>query len=236
MDTSNELPAIARRWLDRSLAGTASLEADWQLDQHGELQFRPGRWAPWRGRQTMSPARTSFSWRVRLTVVPRFLWLCIDDGCDEDEGWGRARLWGLFKSIDEHGPHLFRTQVSRYLTDLPFAPHAALAGHLEWRADGRDAVWVGVPAGERLGGAVEARLVFNDDADVIGAMVPDRPRKLPDSETLVDTPFRVGFAAHTDVGGLRMPTRAEAGFEPDGAAQPLMRIRITDAREVPSDT
>jgi|GEM_PF-6915293 len=235
MSRYEALPAVVRRWLDRSLPSTPRLDAQWQVEQQGELQFRPGRWAPWRGVQTFSVDRPAFSWRVTLSVVPYLLWLRIDDGCDDDEGWGRARLWGMFKSIDEHGPHLYRTQVSRYLTDLAFTPHAALADdRLTWREDGDDAARVSVAAGERLDGGAEARLVFNEEADLIGASVPDRPRNIPGKTALEDTPFRVGYAAHADVGGVRMPTRAEAGFEPGGVPQPLMRIRVTGARAMPS--
>ena len=228
------LPAVVRGWLDRSLVSSPPLDATWQVEQQGDLQFRPGRWAPWRGVQTFSVDRPAFSWQVTLSVVPHLLWLRIDDGCDDEEGWGRARVWGLFKSIDEHGPHLYRTQVSRYLTDLAFAPHAALAdGRLTWHEDGDRAVRVSLAAGERLDGGAEARLVFDDDGDLSGAFVADRPRNVPGRDALEDTPFRVGYAAHADVGGVRMPTRAEAGFEPGGVPQPLMRIRVTGARAMP---
>ena len=230
------LPGVVRRWLDRALVSTPPLDAAWQVEQQGELQFRPGRWAPWSGVQTYSVDRPAFSWRVTLSVIPHLLWLRIDDGCDGDEGWGRARVWGLLKSIDEHGPHLYRTQVSRYLTDLAFAPHAALANdRLTWHEDGEDAALVRIAAGERLDGDAEARLVFGEDGDLVGASVPDRPRNVPGRDALEDTPFRVAYGRHVDVGGIRMPTRAEAGFEPDGVPQPLMRIRVTGARSLPSE-
>jgi hypothetical protein len=59
------------------------------------------------------------------------------------------------------------------------------------------------------------RLGFDASGDVVRAAAPDRPRL--DGGRAVPTPWRGLFSDHADLGGLRVPRRAEVAWDlPDG--------------------
>ncbi len=65
------------------------------------------------------------------------------------------------------------------------------------------------------GKTARVTLLTNADGDIVAAEAPDRPRDEPGGP--VPRPWRGEFSDHGDIGGLRMPRKAEASWLlPDG--------------------
>jgi hypothetical protein len=97
----------------------------------------------------------------------------------------------------------------RYLAELAWVPQALRAN------PGLDWVELG-PAGAEAatttpGGRAAVRLHLAQSGDVVGASAADRPG-LVDGRAL-PTPWRGAFWDHGPLGGLRVPRRAEAGWD-----------------------
>jgi hypothetical protein len=102
----------------------------------------------------------------------------------------------------------------RYLAELAWAPPALrLNPALEWaEADPFDAD----VATSIAGGRAAVRLGFAPSGDLVAASAVDRPRA--DGDAVVPTPWRGTFRDHAELGGVRVPRRAEAVWElPQGS-------------------
>lgn len=106
-----------------------------------------------------------------------------------------------------------RLRAIRYLSELPWVPHAIVANReLEWRE--LDAATVEVAT--RVGaGHVAVHLHFDADGDIVAASVAARPRMV--GKRVIDTPWRGRFGEYEVIGGVRVPTTAEVTWDlPEG--------------------
>ena len=101
----------------------------------------------------------------------------------------------------------------RYLSELPWVPHALEANRqLEWREVDPLAVEVAARIGTRR---IAVRLEFDAAGDIVGTFAAARPRR--EGKTSVPTPWGGRFSDYRELGGIRVPTRAEVRWElPDG--------------------
>jgi len=171
------------------------------------MQLKPGRWAPFEAEQTMALDRVEFSWRARFSIAP-LVTLRVHDWYRAGEGALEIRLFGLpLKRL--RGDGVRKGEAIRYLAELPWAPAAmALNTELEWRQlDARTVEVATSVAGSRLA----VLLHFNDAGDVAAASAKDRPRTVGNCS--VETPFAAKVSNYEVVGGVRVPTRAEARWD-----------------------
>lgn len=212
--------------MERAVPVDAGSPNRWILDQQGEMELRPGRWGSWRAEEEFAGGDLGFEWRGWVRVGP-MVWMRVRDGYGDGVGWGRARVWGVVPVINERGAHIARAQLVRNLTDLPFAPHVVAAGgSLGWKQEGEEAATLHVPVGDR---EVAVRFRVDERGDVLATGVPDRPRNLPGRKGLVDTPYRVVFGEHAQVGGVRIPTRAEAYWDLSEGPRLFNRVEVIGA-------
>jgi hypothetical protein len=87
-------------------------------------------------------------------------------------------------------------------------PHAMNANReLEWREVDSDAVEVSAPVGPSR---ASVRLRFDDAGDIVAAFA-DRPRL--EGKQFVERPWLGLFSDYVELGGVRVPTRAEVRWE-----------------------
>ena len=155
--------------------------------------------------------RVEFSWKACFSLAP-LVTLRVHDWYRAGEGALEIRLFGLpLKRL--RGDGVRKGEAIRYLAELPWAPAAmALNTELEWRQlDARTVEVATSVAGSRLA----VLLHFNDAGDVAGASARDRPRAVGKSS--VETPFAAEVGDYEVLGGVRVPTRAEARWDlPEG--------------------
>ena len=101
----------------------------------------------------------------------------------------------------------------RYLAELAWIPTPSARTR---RSTGPScSAWEAEVATATRGGRAAVRLRFDGTGDLLGASAPDRPRA--EGGGAVPTPWRGGFSDHADLGGLRVPRRAEVAWDlPEG--------------------
>jgi hypothetical protein len=148
-----------------------------------------------------------FEWRgafgpnrlVRLSVVDRYR-----DG----EGLLTARVWGVIPVTSSSGPDADRSEAMRYLSELPWVPHAIEANpQLSWRELDCGLAEVSTLVG---GSAVSVRLSL-DDAGLIRSVSGTRPRLA--GKRFIETPFVGSFGEYVELGGMIVPRSAEVSWE-----------------------
>lgn len=183
-----------------------------RIRQRGEMRSRPGgRPMRFDAVQHIDARRVAFRWRARVGLGP-LLPLVVTDAYDGGAGSLEGRLAGV-RVFRRDGPDIDRGQVMRYLAELAWIPGAERAHpEVTWTGLEPGAAEVSADAG---GGRVAVRLTLGPGGDVVGASAPDRPRS--EGRRAVPTPWRGTFLDHGELGGLRVPRRAEVAWElPEG--------------------
>jgi hypothetical protein len=183
-----------------------------RLTQTGEMIRRPGdRPLPFAAVQEYAVESIEFEWRaafgpnrlVRLAVVDRYR---------AGEGLLTAKVWGLVPVARSSGPEADRGEAMRYLAELPWVPDAIASNpELTWRELGDGSVEVSTRVGETIA-SVQLSL---DGSGLIRTASAMRPRIA--GKTAIDTPWVGEFGDYVELGGIRVPERAEASWElPEG--------------------
>jgi hypothetical protein len=201
---SDELPQSVRRYVRRALPNQDRLPTLVRFTQRGEMQLRPGRWLPFEATQEARVDRVEFAWHARFSPAP-LLGIRVRDWYRDGDGGLEARLLGLIPVARAAGPETARSEAMRYLAELPWFPHAILGNReLEWRELDASSVEVAT----KIGSAEAAvTLRFDEAGDVVGAVALDRPRQ--EGKQFIERPWMGVFADYQELGGVRVPIRAE---------------------------
>jgi hypothetical protein len=152
----------------------------------------------------------AFSWRAEFPILP-LVSMRVLDGYAAGEGRLEARLFGLLfmRSV---GPETAEGEAIRYLSELPWVPHAMIANReLEWIDIGARAVEVATKVGSRR---AAVRLEFDETGHIVRASA-ERPGT--EGRRLVRRPWTGTFGEYAVVGGVGIPTLGEVRWElPDG--------------------
>ncbi|HSJ73013.1 MAG TPA: DUF6544 family protein [Miltoncostaeaceae bacterium] len=204
---------LAERFLERAGAGGPGPPARGvRIRQRGRIWTRPGaRPLGFVAVQEIDAARVAFRWRARLGAGP-LRPLTVVDAYDDGDGLLEGRVAGV-RAFRSEGPEVTRGEAMRYLAELAWNPHALRANAaLEWAELSPSEAEV---ATATRGGRAAVRLRFDEAGDLVRASSRDRPRA--EGGRAVPTPWRGEFSDHADLGGLRVPRRAEVAWElPDG--------------------
>ena len=215
-----ELPAAARRWLDRAAPrGQADL-SHVAMSQTGTLESGD-RWLEFRSEATYRPNPLAFEWRARLKVMLG-MWVIATDGHAHGDGWGGAKLWGLKSIGAKSGPEVHATQLIRNIAELVWLPDIALADpSLRW-SGGTDGFEIRADAADR---EVLVRFDVDEAGDVIRAHSPARPYDVP--EGFEDAPWRYDLSEHREIDGVRVPSRVAATYLLPEEPWEYLRAQVT---------
>jgi hypothetical protein len=186
------------------------------------MQQSPGRWLAFHASEEMAVDRVEFEWRARFPIGPLGS-LHIRDWYSTGEGGLEGRLWGFLPVLRGRGPAFARGEAMRYLSELPWVPHAILGN--------RELIWRGLDdtsaevATSVDGTQAAVRLHFDATGDIVAASADNRPRMV--GRTTIGTPWSGRFGGYSELGGIRVPTTAEVAWGlPDGPST-YFRGRIT---------
>jgi len=184
-----------------------------RLTQSGTMRQRPGaRPLPFTAVEEIAVSDVEFRWDATFHHFP-LVSLEIVDRYESGQGRLDGRLGGVLPVLSARGPDLDAGEAMRYLSELPWVPHALLANrHLVWRQVSQRQVEVSTAV---RAGVVAVRFEFDAAGDIVGARADARPRKI--GRFNVPTPWSGVFAAQHQIGRVRIPTRAEVRWElPEG--------------------
>jgi len=216
------IPDLFRRYVDRNV-GSGPTPRRVRFAQIGKMQLKPGRWLSFAAKQEMAIHRVEFAWDARFRLAT-LVSVHVRDWYRDGDGGLDGRLFGRMPIIHAGGAEVARGEAMRYLAELPWAPHAMLANHaLEWREiDGRS-VEVSTLVGKTR---VAVMLQLDSQGDITEASADARPRLV--GKKAVPTAFRGIYSEYRVIGGVRMPTRAEAAWLLSEGPYPYFRGRLTD--------
>lgn len=200
-----QLPAAARRWLDRSAPRGQAHLSHIAMSQTGRLESG-GRWLEFRSEATYRPSPLAFEWRARLKIMFG-MWVLATDGHADGDGWGGAKLWGLKNVGGKSGPEVHATQLIRNIAELVWLPDTALADpSLRWGGSD-DTFEVRADAADR---EVLVRFDVDEAGEVTRAYSPARPYDVPDG--FEDAPWRYDLGGHREIDGVRVPASVVATY------------------------
>jgi hypothetical protein len=201
------LPAPVRHYLDRTLPADGAVPSTVRITQHGAMRQKPGgKELPFTAVQDLAVARVAFAWRARFRLFGPVA-IRVLDAFDGGAGELEARLIGL-RVMHDAGPETAIGEALRYLAELPWVPFAMASNpELEWREAGDRRVEVSARVGsERVAVTIEL-----DDAGDIVRVAGERPYR--EGKLWVPRPWAGEFGEYQELGGVRIPTRAEVRWE-----------------------
>ena len=206
-----EAPTLVRRYVERVLPPGGRLPRTVRITQTGQMWRKPGGHAlPFTAVEKFAVEEVAFSWWARFPVLP-LVTMRVLDGYAKGEGRLEARLFGV-PLMRVGGPKTAEGEAIRYLSELPWAPHAMAANRaLEWAdVDART-----VKVATRVGAERAAFLIkFDEAGDIVGGSA-ERPRA--EGRKIVRRPWAGAFGDYAVVGGVRIPTHGEVRWDlPNG--------------------
>jgi len=215
------LPPAVQRWLDSALPVDLDIPPNIRIEQVGTIDIR-GKWTPFTAKGVYKASPLSFNWQAKLRMTPG-VWITAEDGHLDGQGWGNARLWGLFSMGSRSGTEVLMSQVVRNLGELAWLPSYVLADPiLKWAEAGESGFEVYWSAGEH---EVMVRFEINQEGDVLRAFSPARPYDVPGGYAAA--PWHYEFSDHQEFAGVRIPAIATALFEKDDGPWEYFQGRIT---------
>ena len=143
----------------------------------------------------------------------------------DGEGRLQERLFGSLPIADEAGPLLSKSEAMRYLAELPWAPDALLSNpDLTWEVvdDATLTVSLALPEDRAT-----VTLRLNEEGDITEISAEERPTTDVNGAAVL-LPWRGSFLDYAEIGGRRIPTRAEMGYVYDDCFEAYWRGQITE--------
>lgn len=182
-----------------------------RIVQEGEMWTKPGgRPLRFTATQVFDVTLPAFSWKARFPLLGP-LSLSVVDELRGGRGGLDVRLLGV-PLQRQRGPETTVGEALRYLAELPWVPFALLHNDaIRWReVDSRTAE----ASLETGAGRAAVSIRFADGGEIV-RVTSSRPRKV--AGEWVPTRWGGAFGSYEALGGIRVPTSAEAHWDlPDG--------------------
>jgi hypothetical protein len=215
------LPVVVRSFVRRAVRGSVVPGAIHPC-QRAEMRAHPGdSWQKHTAEQIIGVRRPGFVWFARVQLAP-LLSAHILDAYVDGEGLIEVRLFGSLRVARMTGPQVSRGELMRYFAELARAPHAILHNPcLHWREIDKTTVEVSADGAD---GPARVRLMF-ENGDLAHIEADDRPRAV--GGNTVPTGWRGRFFDYHEMGGCRIPTRAEVSWLLDDGPFLCWRGKLT---------
>lgn len=214
------LPIAAQRWLDRALPHDLATPSSIQIEQAGTMELR-GSWTPFEATGIYKVPPLSFNWRARFRMMPG-VWIVAEDGHQDGQGWGGARLWGILPMGKRTDPEVLASQLVRNLAELVWLPPFALADPaLAWAGSDENAFEVRSRAGDW---EAVVRFEVDEQGDVLRAHSPARPYDIAGG--YAEAPWTYELSEHQEIGGLRVPAAVVASFDKGDGPEEYLQMRV----------
>jgi hypothetical protein len=205
------VPQLVENYLDRVLPNEGMTPRRVKIAQTGDLWLKPyGRALRFSAVEELRIEKIRLLWEAKVRVAP-LVSLHVTDRYEDGYGSLNTTLLGI-PVTQARGSEIAVGQVMRYLAELPWVPYAMRDNPLlEWREIDEVIVEVATAVGHSH---VAVGLRFDDAGNVLAAF-GHRPRR--EGGKIVTRPWMGLYGDYAELGGIRIPTRAEVRWEtPDG--------------------
>lgn len=211
------LPSPVRSWLMASGVLGQPIPRTIRLTQEGEIRLGSDKpWMPFKADQYYTIDPIAFIWRVSAKA-PLGLFIRGVDSLQDGHGHMNMKPLALFSVVDAFGPTLDQGTALRYLQEIIWFPHAALASAISWQAiDAHTAqATLTLPT-------ITVSGTFSFDA--CGHVVDFQAMRYRDEETL--ELWRTPVREHVWMDGIVVPTAGEGVWGSGDDAFSYIRVRI----------
>jgi hypothetical protein len=213
-----EIPEVWRRFASRAAPNAPDDARGSVIHQQGEIRFESGRWVPFTAEQWFDARRCGFCWHARARMAP-FVTAVVEDAYEDGHGRLEAKLFGAIPVMrGDPGVDLDRGELVRYLGELAWNPQAILHNdelHFSTSPDRKPRVWARDEASY-------VDCTFDAAGDLVEIETLTRVRDLHGPQ-----PWSGRFLAYGELGGARVPTRAEVSWDGPGARTVYWRGTVT---------
>jgi hypothetical protein len=180
-------------------------------------------WRPFAARELFRVSSPGFLWDASIAQAPG-LPVYVRDGYTDGVGALRASVLGLKTVADVSGGDAMADgELYRYLSEAVWFPTALLpAAGVTWTAIGADAALATVHDGVRR---VSAEFRFDPAGEIVSVYVAARGRVVGAVTTMA--PWEGHYWQYVERDGMRIPERADVGWQVGGTWQPYWRGRVT---------
>jgi hypothetical protein len=215
--TIGGLPPLMATCIART--GLGKRPASWfRIEQRGEMRLKPDDvWRPFRATQVYSVAEPQFVWHARMGAFR------VVDSLVAGRGRLEARLLGVVPVAKSGDDDTTGAQLLRYLAEIVWVP-GAIAGNsaVTWQQVDEKTALGRI---EHRGTPLALRFTFDADGDIIAV---DGARTYGSGSERQQAPWRGRFSDYREIGGVRIPSRAEVRWQLDGGPFDYWRATITD--------
>lgn len=214
------IPAVVQQWVERAVGSYPRTPESVRIIQIGDIWRAPGAQPlHFRAVEELATHTTAFSWRATFPLAP-FVAVRIHDGLDEHRAWMDGHVLGV-PFMRHRSPSIRLAATLRYLAELAWAPHAAIANRaLRWRQVDTRIVEVSL----ETAGDPAVTYTFDTSGDIAEVTAPSRPR---DGDG--PRPWGGRFGSYAVVGGLRIPTTADVWWDLPAGRFTYFRCAVTGA-------
>jgi hypothetical protein len=173
------------------------------------MRFSPhGKWQALTAAQVIAVHEPAFVWQARCRMAPLVTARVID--CyGKGQGWLEARLLRWVQVAYADGPETAKSELMRYLAELPWAPDAIRYNRaLRWNSVDDRTFEV---SADSVGGEARVRLTLDESGDIVDMRADDRPR-MERGKAVPGNWFGL-FSDYKEFSGYRIPARGEVGWD-----------------------
>ncbi|HDP79853.1 MAG TPA: hypothetical protein ENN21_03310 [Spirochaetes bacterium] len=218
------LPAPVRRYMKKTgvVGKPAALTA--RLEQKGLYRLKPdARWMPFSSRQYFTVPVPGFIWSARMKVAP-LMHITVRDSFYQCRGRMLGKLMSLVKVVEGEGKEIDQGTFLRFLSEGMWVPSGFLASSVRWEAvNDRSARAVYTCGGESVTGTF-----FFDERDDIAGFTTLRYGDFGGKQRLEK--WEVKVTGHAELGGLRLPVKADVIWKLKEGDFHWMSIEVTGVR------
>ena len=198
----DDLPLPAQRWLRHAIAPGTPLRRAVTLRQHGLIRL--GAWRRFEAIQALAPL-DGYIWTVtaHLFGLPVYGY----DRYTNGTGEMRHRLCGAVTVMAANGPDIARSAAARHTSEIIWAPAAALAPRVGWRAVGDNTVTMLIPCAGRI---YQPTLTVSPDGVLEKVTVPRWTNV--GATPWHEEPFTALLDGELTIDGYTVPARTIAGW------------------------
>jgi len=205
----DDLPGPIASFVRRAAPSRQRAPVAIRIRQRGEMRFSPqGKWQALTAVQVVAVHEPGFVWRASCRMAPLMTAQVIDSYV-RGEGRLEARLFRWVQVAHADGPETAKSELMRYLAELPWAPDAIRYNRLlRWRSVDDRTFEV---SADSVGGEARVRLMLDEQGDIVGMRADDRPR-IERGKAVPGKWFGV-FSDYQELSGYRIPARGEVGWD-----------------------
>ncbi len=225
LETLETLPVAIQRYLVYAQILNKPIPTYIHMTQSGNFRKKQGaNWMSFRATQYFTIDPPGFLWHAKMKMAP-FITLTVRDKFLGGKGGMQAKILSAIKVVDEETPVIDQGALVRYLGEMVWFPYSFLSPYITWKSFDNDAAQATLTVGELK---VSGTFYIND----VGAITHFEADRMRSEDGKATSELYVNkYSAYHVMGGCRIPTEGEAGWDLKSGYFSYVTLQINDMYE-----